>query len=130
MHDLAESADPTTRVCACSSDRPKTDNGEGPSVASGRVRRIRKRLHPRFDGECARVELDTDEEVHSGPRNPRLGDNGARPQCGWLVMKVVDDDVKYLSREGERHRGLCRDSEVPVQVFDENRSSTQRQLPR
>ena len=51
VYDIVKGVDPSARVCICSSNDWKTDNGEAASVVSGRVGRIGKGLLPPFDVE-------------------------------------------------------------------------------
>ena len=70
MDDVVEGADPTTHIRVCGGDELSVDDNEGPGIVSGGVRRVRKGLHPRFDGEFWAAELDMSEDVPSGPLNP------------------------------------------------------------
>ena len=46
VRDAAEALDPTTHIRTRSGGEVNPNNHESPSVVSGRVRRVRKGLHP------------------------------------------------------------------------------------
>ena len=68
---------------------------ESQSEASGRVRRIRKSLHPGFKGESKHAELDVSEKVLSGPRNSRFG-FGDGATFFWHVSCILALGVPFL----------------------------------
>ena len=77
-------------------------------VVGGGVGRIREGFHPRFESGSEETELDAVEKVHSGPRNPRLGNEATCLERGGFIVQMVDDEVEDLRREGGRHRGFHR----------------------
>ena len=70
MDEVVEGSNPTSHIRAYGGDELSADDREGLDIVSGRVRRVRKGLHPRFDGDFGSAEPDTSEDVSSGPRNP------------------------------------------------------------
>ena len=94
VDDVVEGVDPTTRGHTRSGGT-HLSKCESQSEASGRVRRIRKSLHPGFEGESKHAELDVSEKVLSGPRNSRFG-FGDGATFFWHVSCIIALGVPFL----------------------------------
>ena len=105
-HDTRKGANPTTlfRICHC--DNLRALNRKDVCMVRRGVGRIRERRLPRLEA-FGRRKLDVGEEVLSGTRNPRFGDEAAIPECIRFIVQVVDDVVEDFCRKGGfpfRHR--------------------------
>ena len=105
IYDTVEGPKPGMRIRSRGSYRFNTFKVETACVMGERAGGVREGFHPRFKVGCVRIEPDTVEKMSSGPRDPRLGDEGTRSKRSWFTNQMVRDEVEDLGWESGRHRG-------------------------
>ena len=128
IYDTVEGPKPGMRIRSRGSYRFNTFKVETACAMGERAGGVREGFHPRFKVGCVRIEPDTVEKMSSGPRDPRLGDEGTRSKRSWFTNQMVRDEVEDLGWESGRHRGPLASSVSHGPLFHDLRQSNSGQI--